>query len=85
MARNGITTIQDFLTVEPQDEGFVDTVLSAYAEVGIRVVFAVLVAEPHSARATSVDPEVTAVGSTSHSAATTVAAPRARTPGSRRC
>src|SRR6516165_11751203 len=39
--RNGITTIQDFLTVEPQDEAFVDTVLSAYAEAGIRVVFAI--------------------------------------------
>ena len=39
--RNGITTIQDFLTIEPQEEAFVDTVLSAYAEVGIRVVFAV--------------------------------------------
>jgi cytosine/adenosine deaminase-related metal-dependent hydrolase len=41
--RNGITTIQDFLTVEPQDEALVDTVLSAYAEAGIRVVFAVAV------------------------------------------
>jgi 5-methylthioadenosine/S-adenosylhomocysteine deaminase len=41
--RNGITTIQDFLTIEPQDEAFVDTVLSAYAEAGIRVVFAVAV------------------------------------------
>ena len=39
--RNGITTIQDFLTIEPQDEAFVDTVLSAYAEAGIRVVFAI--------------------------------------------
>jgi len=29
------------LTIEPQDEAFVDTVLSAYAEAGIRVVFAV--------------------------------------------
>jgi 5-methylthioadenosine/S-adenosylhomocysteine deaminase len=38
--RNGITTIQDFLTVEPQEEAYVDTVLSAYAEAGIRVVFA---------------------------------------------
>src|SRR5579871_2565441 len=28
--RNGITTIQDFLTVEPQDEAIVDAVLSAY-------------------------------------------------------
>lgn len=39
--RNGITTVQDFLTVVPQDEATVDTVLSAYAEAGIRVVFAV--------------------------------------------
>ena len=28
--RNGITTIQDFLTLVPQDEAYVDTVLSAY-------------------------------------------------------
>jgi cytosine/adenosine deaminase-related metal-dependent hydrolase len=39
--RNGITTIQDFLTVVPQDEAMVDTVLSAYEEAGIRVVFAI--------------------------------------------
>src|SRR6202521_5209304 len=39
--RNGITTIQDFLTLEPQEEAYVDTVLSAYEEVGIRVVFAI--------------------------------------------
>jgi 5-methylthioadenosine/S-adenosylhomocysteine deaminase len=39
--RNGITTIQDFLTVVPQDEVVVDTVLSAYEEAGIRVVFAI--------------------------------------------
>jgi len=39
--RNGITTIQDFLTVVPQDDAIVDTVLSAYEEAGIRVVFAV--------------------------------------------
>jgi hypothetical protein len=39
--RNGITTIQDFLTVEPQEEAYVDTVLSAYAEAGIRVVIAI--------------------------------------------
>jgi 5-methylthioadenosine/S-adenosylhomocysteine deaminase len=39
--RNGITTVQDFLTVVPQDERTVDTVLSAYAEAGIRVVFAI--------------------------------------------
>jgi cytosine/adenosine deaminase-related metal-dependent hydrolase len=40
MLRNGITTVQDFLTLVPQDEAYVDTVLSAYAEAGIRVVFA---------------------------------------------
>jgi cytosine/adenosine deaminase-related metal-dependent hydrolase len=39
--RNGITTIQDFLTVVPQEEAVVDTVLSAYEEAGIRVVFAI--------------------------------------------
>jgi 5-methylthioadenosine/S-adenosylhomocysteine deaminase len=39
--RNGITTIQDFLTVVPQDEAMIDTVLSAYEEAGIRVVFAI--------------------------------------------
>ncbi len=39
--RNGITTIQDFLTVVPQDEATVDTVLSAYEEAGVRVVFAI--------------------------------------------
>lgn len=39
--RNGITTIQDFLTVVPQDEAMVDTVLSAYEEAGIRVVFGI--------------------------------------------
>jgi cytosine/adenosine deaminase-related metal-dependent hydrolase len=39
--RNGITTVQDFLTVVPQDPAVVDTVLGAYEEAGIRVVFAV--------------------------------------------
>lgn len=38
MLRNGITTVQDFLTVYPADDAIVDTVLSAYAEAGIRVV-----------------------------------------------
>ena len=37
MLRNGITTVQDFLTIIPADEAYVDTVLSAYAEAGIRV------------------------------------------------
>ena len=41
MLRNGITSVQDFLTVVPADEAYVDTVLSAYAEAGIRVAFAI--------------------------------------------
>jgi cytosine/adenosine deaminase-related metal-dependent hydrolase len=41
MLRNGITTVQDFLTVYPVDESYVDTVLSAYDEAGIRVNFAI--------------------------------------------
>jgi cytosine/adenosine deaminase-related metal-dependent hydrolase len=41
MLRNGITTVQDFLTVVPSDEAYVDTVLSAYDEAGIRVVFGI--------------------------------------------
>ena len=32
--RNGITTVQDFLTVVPRDEAMLDTVLSAYEEAG---------------------------------------------------
>jgi cytosine/adenosine deaminase-related metal-dependent hydrolase len=39
--RNGITTVQDFFTLVPQDEATLDTILAAYAEVGIRVVFSV--------------------------------------------
>lgn len=41
MLKNGITTVQDFLTVVPQDEAYIDTVLKAYDEAGIRVVFAI--------------------------------------------
>jgi cytosine/adenosine deaminase-related metal-dependent hydrolase len=41
MLRNGITTVQDFLTVHPPEPAVIDTVLSAYAEAGIRVVFAI--------------------------------------------
>lgn len=41
MLKNGITTVQDFLTLVPQDEAYLDTVLSAYEEAGIRVVFAI--------------------------------------------
>jgi len=41
--RNGITTIQDMLTIVPREDGYVDTVLSAYQEAGIRVVFSLMV------------------------------------------
>lgn len=40
---NGITTIQDMLTVVPQDDEYVDTVLAAYQEIGVRVVFSLSV------------------------------------------
>ena len=39
--RNGITTVQDMYTLVPQDEETLDTILAAYAEVGIRVVFSI--------------------------------------------
>ncbi len=39
--RNGITTVQDFYTLFPQDEATLDTILAAYAEIGIRVVFSI--------------------------------------------
>ncbi|MCW6511830.1 amidohydrolase family protein [Lichenifustis flavocetrariae] len=39
--RNGITTIQDMNTLVPRDEDTLDTILAAYAEVGIRVVFSI--------------------------------------------
>lgn len=39
--RNGITTVQDMNTLLPQDEETLDTILAAYDEVGIRVVFSI--------------------------------------------
>ena len=41
--RHGITTIQDMNSLVPQDEETLDIILSAYAEVGIRVVFSIAV------------------------------------------
>lgn len=38
--KGGITTVQDMCTLVPQDEGTLDVIAAAYAEVGIRVVFA---------------------------------------------
>jgi 5-methylthioadenosine/S-adenosylhomocysteine deaminase len=39
--RSGMTTVQDMLTLYPFDPAHLDTVLQAYADVGIRVVFSV--------------------------------------------
>lgn len=41
--RNGITTVQDMLNLTPMREDYLDTVLEAYAEVGIRVVCGIAV------------------------------------------
>src|SRR5579871_2577386 len=41
--RNGITTIQDMNSLVPQDEETLDVILSAYAEIGIRIVFSIAV------------------------------------------
>src|SRR5690349_4181827 len=43
--RSGITTVQDLATIYPFDEGHLDTVLQAYADVGIRCVFALQIAD----------------------------------------
>lgn len=41
--RHGITTIQDMNSLVPQDEETLDTILAAYAELGVRVVFSIAV------------------------------------------
>jgi guanine deaminase len=43
--RSGMTTIQDMLTLYPYEERHMDAVMKAYAEVGIRVVFALQYAD----------------------------------------
>lgn len=43
--RAGITTVQDMLGLVPFDEAYIDTVLAAYRESGIRVVFSPMVAD----------------------------------------
>jgi cytosine/adenosine deaminase-related metal-dependent hydrolase len=43
--RAGITTVQDMLGLVPFDESYLDTVLAAYRESGIRVVFSPMVAD----------------------------------------
>jgi 5-methylthioadenosine/S-adenosylhomocysteine deaminase len=39
--RNGVTTVQDFSTFSPLSDEIVDTILSAYDEVGIRVAYSI--------------------------------------------
>ena len=41
--KNGITTLQDMNTLVPRDEETLDTILAAYEEIGIRVVFSIAV------------------------------------------
>jgi cytosine/adenosine deaminase-related metal-dependent hydrolase len=41
--RNGITTVQDFCAFMPLEDRYVDTILDAYAEAGIRVIFSITV------------------------------------------
>jgi 5-methylthioadenosine/S-adenosylhomocysteine deaminase len=41
--QNGITTIQDMNSLVPQDEETLDTILGAYEEIGIRVVFSIAI------------------------------------------
>jgi 5-methylthioadenosine/S-adenosylhomocysteine deaminase len=43
--RAGITTVQDMLGLVPLSEDYVDVVLSAYKEIGIRVVFSPMVSD----------------------------------------
>ena len=47
--RCGITTVQDMLGLVPLDEDYVDVVLSAYRDIGIRVVFSPMVSDIPSA------------------------------------
>jgi 5-methylthioadenosine/S-adenosylhomocysteine deaminase len=41
--RHGITTVQDMNSLIPMDEETLDTILDAYAEIGLRVVFSIAV------------------------------------------
>jgi cytosine/adenosine deaminase-related metal-dependent hydrolase len=41
--RNGITTVQDFSSFAPMRDDYVDTILDAYAQAGIRVIFSITV------------------------------------------
>lgn len=41
MLKNGITTVQDFLTLVPAQGEYLDIILAAYAEAGIRVVLGI--------------------------------------------
>jgi 5-methylthioadenosine/S-adenosylhomocysteine deaminase len=41
--RNGITTVQDFSVVAPMDDRYVDAILDAYDEAGLRVIFSITI------------------------------------------
>ncbi|MGE4249319.1 MAG: amidohydrolase family protein [Parvibaculaceae bacterium] len=43
--RGGITTVQDFATVYPFSEEYLDTILQAYEDIGIRCIFALQIAD----------------------------------------
>ena len=50
--RAGITVVQDMVTLSPMDSESVEVILAAYAEVGIRCVFALQVGDVHGAKVT---------------------------------
>lgn len=54
--RNGITTVQDFSSFAPMEDRVVDTILDAYREAGIRVIFSITVRD-RSQLATILDAE----------------------------
>jgi len=41
--RNGITTVQDFSSFAPMNDSYVDAILDAYGEAGIRVIFSITI------------------------------------------
>jgi 5-methylthioadenosine/S-adenosylhomocysteine deaminase len=54
--RNGITTVQDFSSFAPMEERIVDTILDAYREAGLRVIYSITVRD-RSQLATILDAE----------------------------
>ena len=54
--RNGITTVQDFSSFAPMEDRIVDTILDAYREAGLRVIYSITVRD-RSQLATILDAE----------------------------